>query len=175
MKDLEELCKYKNVKEIKTINIKNVGNFIKKIEYEDYDTIGEVLKRNELIKENENFLYQFKKQIIDLKKTFSYYKINPNDTIYVLPEPPPSPFLIYLFHQISGKIHCIELNHLDSVAMLKKHVEKKLKIKDEDQILIYNDKCINNRKSLQEEFSTREVLVTILDKHDIPEIEEDEI
>lgn len=59
--------------------------------------------------------------------------------------------------------------------MLKKHVEKKLKIKDEDQILIYNDKCINNKKSLQEEFSTREVLVTILDKHDIQEIENDEI
>ncbi|CXJ13694.1 ubiquitin-like protein, putative [Plasmodium berghei] len=175
MKELEELCKYKNTKETKTINIKNVGNFIKKIEYEDYDIIDEVLRRNELIKENKGFLYQFKKKIIDLKKTFSYYKIKPNDTIYVLPEPPPSPFLIYLFHQISGKMHCIELNHLDSVAMLKKHVEKKLKIKDEDQILIYNDKCINNKKSLQEEFSTREVLVTILDKHDIQEIENDEI
>ncbi|WBY60713.1 ubiquitin-like protein [Plasmodium yoelii yoelii] len=105
MKELEELCKYKNIKEIKTINIKNVGNFTKKIEYEDCDIIGEVLRRNELIKENKSFLYQFKKKIIDLKKTFSYYKIKPNDTIYVLPEPPPPPFLIYLFHQLSGKVH----------------------------------------------------------------------
>ncbi|SBT80679.1 ubiquitin-like protein, putative [Plasmodium malariae] len=68
-------------------------------------------------------------------------------------------------------MQCIELNHQDSVDLLHKQVEKHLKIKEEDQILIYSGRCLNNTKTLKEEEITRESLVTILDKNDIPEIE----
>ncbi|SBT82312.1 ubiquitin-like protein, putative [Plasmodium ovale] len=171
MDDLAELNQYKIASDVKTIYVKGIGNFLKRVEFEDDDTIREVLKRNGLIGEDDHFLYQIRNQLINLDKTFAYYKINADEVIYILPEPAPLPYLIYLFHQKSGRVHCIELSHMDSVDILHKQVAKHLKIKEEDQILIYSGKCLNNKKTLQEEKLSRESLVTILDKRDIPEIE----
>ncbi|SBT01692.1 ubiquitin-like protein, putative [Plasmodium malariae] len=171
MEELSEMYKYKNNYETKSIYIKGFGNFLKKVEYEEDDVIREVLKRNGMLCENNRLLYQIRSQLIDLDKTFEHYKINSDEMIYILPEPAPLPYLIYLFHQKSGRVHCIELNHQDSVDLLHKQVEKHLKIKEEDQILIYSGRCLNNTKTLKEEEITRESLVTILDKNDIPEIE----
>ncbi|GAW83355.1 ubiquitin-like protein [Plasmodium gonderi] len=171
MDELREMYNDKNTGEIKTVYVKSSGNLVKKVEYEEDETIREVLARNGLLKEKGGFLYQIRSQLIDLDKTFAHYQICSDEMIFILPEPAPLPYLIYLFHQKSGKVHCIELNYSDSVELLHKQVEKCLKIKKENQILIYAGKCLNSMKTLKEENLTRESLVTILDKRDIPEIE----
>ncbi|CRG97538.1 ubiquitin-like protein, putative [Plasmodium gallinaceum] len=171
MEELSTICMNKNNNEEKIVYIKSIGNFSKKIKFDDDCRINEVLKKNNLLNDNDTHLYQIKNKLIDLDKTFSYYNVNDGDIIYILPSPSPLPYLIYLFHQKTGRVHCIELNHEDSVNSLHKKVEKILKIKEEDQILIYSGKCLQNKKTLKEEKLARESLVTILNKKDIPEID----
>ncbi|CRH02398.1 ubiquitin-like protein, putative [Plasmodium relictum] len=171
MEELSGMYMNKNKNEEKVIYIKSIGNFCKKLKFDDDNKISEVLRRNDLLNEDETHLYQIRNKLIDLDKTFSYYNVNNGDIIYILPAPAPLPYLIYLFHQKTGRVHCIELNHKDSVDSLHKQVAKILKIKEEDQILIYGGKCLSNKKTLKEEKLTRESLVTILDKKDIPDID----
>ncbi|GAB68814.1 ubiquitin-like protein [Plasmodium cynomolgi strain B] len=171
MEDLTEICEHSSNEEANVVYIKGSNNFVKKVEYEEDETIRDVLTRNGILNEQDGFLYQIRNQLMDLDKTFAHYKICSGEIIYILPEPAPLPYLIYLFHQKSGKVHCIELSHMDSVDLLHKQVEKFLQIKEENQILIYGGKCLNNTKTLKEEQMCRESLVTILDKRDIPEIE----
>ncbi|CAD52292.1 hypothetical protein PFAG_04391 [Plasmodium falciparum Santa Lucia] len=171
MDELTYMYKYKNKNEQKVIYVNNIGNFLKKIEYHDDNKICEVLKRNDLLNEDNKYLYQGKNGLLNLEKTFSHYEIKTGDTIYMLPEPDPLPYLIYLFHQESGKVYSIELNHMDSIDMLHKQVERVLKIEEENQMLIYNGKCLHKKRTLKEEMLTRESLVTILDKRDIPDIQ----
>ncbi|VWU53383.1 ubiquitin-like protein, putative, partial [Hepatocystis sp. ex Piliocolobus tephrosceles] len=64
-----------------------------------------------------------------------------------------------------------ELNHQDTVDLLQEQIEKEMKIKQKDQILIYNGKCLNKKKTLKEENLDRESFVTVLDINDIPEVE----
>lgn len=105
MDELTYMYKYKNKNEQKVIYVNNIGNFLKKIEYHDDNKICEVLKRNDLLNEDNKYLYQGKNGLLNLEKTFSHYEIKTGDTIYMLPEPDPLPYLIYLFHQESGKVY----------------------------------------------------------------------
>ncbi|KJP90004.1 hypothetical protein AK88_00173 [Plasmodium fragile] len=171
MDELTDICASSSNEEANVVYIKGSNNFVKKLEYHKDETIRDVLTRNGILKGPDGFLYQIRSHLMDLDNTFAHYNICSGEIIYILPEPAPLPYLIYLFHQKSGKVHCIELNHMDSVGMLHKQVEKILQIKEDNQILIYGGKCLNNRKTLQEEKMCRESLVTILDKRDIPEIE----
>lgn len=171
MDELTDICERSSSEEVHAVYIKGSNNFVKRVEYKEDESIRDVLTRNGILNGQDGFLYQIRSQLIDLDKTFAHYKICSGEIIYILPEPAPLPYLIYLFHQKSGKVHCIELSHMDAVDLLHKQVEKILQIKEENQILIYGGKCLNSKKTLKEEQMCRESLVTILDKRDIPEIE----
>ncbi|KOB86315.1 hypothetical protein PFDG_01813 [Plasmodium falciparum Dd2] len=121
---------------------------------------------NKYLYTREKWTFKFGKylvHIMKLKLGILFYIVYVNQTLCLIG-------FICIIHE-SGKVYSIELNHMDSIDMLHKQVERVLKIEEENQMLIYNGKCLHKKRTLKEEMLTRESLVTILDKRDIPDIQ----
>lgn len=173
MTELKEMYNKKSVNRVKYMYIYNCDDTYKEIKFSTNEKIIDALKKNNCSCDKSN-IYQIKNKNIDINKTFSFYNIRNEDVIYVLPPPAPLPYLIYLHHENTGKVYCAEMNHADSIYHIQKFIEKRMNIKLEDQILIYEKKPLCSKKTIKEENLKRESVVLVIDKRDILDIETDE-
>lgn len=167
--ELSQLLMKKREKKEDTVTFRTVSEIIKIIPFKGDEIIEEAIKKHS-INYTSSQIFQTNRVILNICKRFNEYSIMNGDEIFILPAPDPAPFIIYCYNGHTGKVHCIHFNHLDTVLCLQREVEKYIHINIQDQILIYEGKSLDSRKTLQEENILNASVVIILDKKCPPTI-----